>query len=90
MQFIMIFHNFSNSAIALIKSYLCNRKQFVKIDSLGSDLQPISLGVPQGSILGPLLFFFDLVHASSAFNHVHLFYSKDILVLNHQSAMKMV
>ena len=32
------FYNFSNSAIALIKSYLCNRKQFVKIDSLGSQL----------------------------------------------------
>ena len=67
------FYNFSNSAIALIKSYLCNRKQFVKIDSLGSQLQPITLGVPQGSVLGPLLFLIyinDLVHVSPAFNYI--------------------
>ena len=67
------FYHFSNSAIALIKSYLCNRKQFVKIDSLGSQLQPITLGVPQGSVLGPLLFLIyinDLVHVSPAFNYI--------------------
>ena len=38
------------------RSYLTNRQQFVSIDSIDSILLTILTGVPQGSILGPLLF----------------------------------
>jgi hypothetical protein len=38
------------------KNYLSGRKQFVNIDVFNSPLLEIILGVPQGSILGPLLF----------------------------------
>jgi len=38
------------------KNYLCNRRQFVNIDDSNSSLLELILGVPQGSILGPLLF----------------------------------
>ena len=39
-----------------ISSYLCNRKQYVKYENCDSEQQVIKCGVPQGSILGPLLF----------------------------------
>ena len=43
-------------ALDWIKSYMLNRKQFVSYNDNSSDIQSISCGVPQGSILGPLLF----------------------------------
>ena len=39
-----------------LKSYLLDRKCFVEIGSYKSNLKTFNIGVPQGSILGPLLF----------------------------------
>jgi retron-type reverse transcriptase len=38
------------------RSYLSDRQQFVEIDGKISERVPINIGVPQGSILGPLLY----------------------------------
>ena len=40
----------------LIESFLCNRFQRVVLNGQNSKWEPISAGVPQGSILKPLLF----------------------------------
>ena len=47
---------FRGVANDLLQSYLNNRLQYVAIGNTNSNLKKIEYGVPQGSILGPLLF----------------------------------
>jgi hypothetical protein len=46
----------SNTALAWIKSYLYNRSFYVNLHGAKSSVFQLLYGVPQGSVLGPLLF----------------------------------
>ena len=47
---------FSNHTIGWFKSYVSNRLFRLNLENCYSDPSNITFGVPQGSILGPLLF----------------------------------
>ena len=49
-------YGFKGKANGWIKSYLTKRKQFVQVKKSESNIKLISSGVPQGSVLGLLLF----------------------------------
>lgn len=66
---------FSCEAVNLIKSYLTNRKQSVFINGQYSEFIDIASGVPQGSVLGPILFsmFINDLPSVLKFCKIHLF-----------------
>ena len=50
------YYGIQDKALNLFKDYLSNRTQYVLMDKISSTSRKIYTGVPQGSILGPLLF----------------------------------
>ena len=50
------YYGFRGKSMTLLKSYLRNRSQITKLCENSSSKLNINIGIPQGSILGPILF----------------------------------
>ena len=78
------------SSNKLFQSYLSNRFQFVCVNGIASSKQKMTYGVPQGSILGPTLFFLyvnDLPKITE-FN-VRLFADDTVMIMSGNSLEKL-
>ena len=69
------------------KSYLLNRKQYVSIQGIDSDQAIMEYGVPQGSVLGPLLFllYINDLHKAVKFSTTRHFADDTNLLIKNKS-----
>ena len=72
----------------LLSSYLSNRKQYVTINGVKSDLEYIRWGVPQGSVLGPLLFLLYINDLSNSTDMDSWFYADDTALAASSTSFK--
>jgi hypothetical protein len=79
------FYNFSNSSLSLFKNYLSNRFTITKLNNSLSKKEKTTIGVPQGSILGPLLFiiFINDIGFLNLSSTLHLFADDTTISFSH-------
>ena len=66
--------------IILLGNYLNNRKQRVVLNSSPSDVLPIESGVPQGRVIGPLLFLIYINDLEVSIKSKIFFFADDTMI----------
>jgi len=75
---------FSGIVLSWLRSYLDGRRQCVRVGDRSSEWKPVTCGVPQGSILGPLLLslYINDISSSLLFTKFHC-YADDLQIYAH-------
>ena len=71
--------------LRLMSSFLSNRTQLVSINNSSSKFQPVKYGVPQGSVLGPPLFFYYILTTCPVLSNVSVRCSQMTLPSDHMT-----
>ena len=77
---------FSRDFLIWTLNYVMHRKQFVQIDDMRSEVKNVHFGVPQGSILGPVLFNIYVADLQDNVNVKCFQYADDTTIYDHAKA----
>ena len=80
------FYGIRGVANKLLHSYLQNRLQFVSINNVKSNLEPVTCDAPQESILGPLLFLLYINDLPVSLKTMPRLFADDTALLIHESS----
>ena len=80
-------YDIRGTAYNLLQSYLSKRSQYVSLVNINSNLRNVKMGVPQGSVLGPLLFLIYINDLQNCMINTPRLFADDTAVLIHANTL---
>ena len=81
-------YGIGGTSFKLMQSYLNNRLQYVYINNIESNRRSVIMGVPQGSVLGPLLFLIYINDLQNCLKIIPRFFADDTALLINASSIR--
>ena len=79
-RLLLKYYDIRSNILQWIANFLSNRKQRVIVDGVSSNVVPVTFGVPQGTVLGPLLFLIFINDMTESITSSVKLFSNDCLV----------